>query len=188
MTDTKPTPRAAKRVDRRPVRAAAAAAEVAAPAAEGDDNTPPAAPELSKRWREPFFARLAETSNVAAACEHAGISRTAVYSLRRRDSAFHDRWMRALAEGYDNLEMDLLHQLRTGETKDGPKFNPLASMRMLQQHRETVTREKARRANVDAATVRASIDRKIAEMRALVLADKLIAERAAQAGDTDDDG
>jgi hypothetical protein len=188
MTDTKPKPRAAKRVDRRPVRAAAASAEVAAAALEGEQHSTPVTPELSKRWREPFFARLAETSNVAAACEHAGISRTAVYSLRRRDSAFHDRWMRALAEGYDNLEMDLLHQLRTGEAKDGPKFNPLAAMRMLQQHRENVTREKARRANVDAATVRAAIDRKIAEMRALVLADKLMAERAGRAGETDDDG
>lgn len=140
--------------------------------------------KLSNRWREPFFAKLGETSNVAAACTHAGVTRAAVYDLRRRDRRFYDRWMEALAAGYDNLEMELLHHLRTGDTPGGPKFNPLAAMRVLQQHRETVTREKARRSNVDAVTVRASIDRKIAEMRALVLADKLVAERL---GDVPDD-
>lgn len=136
--------------------------------------------KLSQRWREPFFAKLAETSNVAAACEYAGISRAAVYDQRRRDSLFHDRWLEALAAGYDNLEMELLHHLRTGETGEGPKFNPIAAIRLLKQHRDAVTQQKARRANVDAATVRASIDRKIAEMRALVLADQLVVERLAE--------
>jgi hypothetical protein len=165
MTDAKRPPRARKRVARRAVRLASG--EVGA---DGQGT-------LGTRWREPFFAKLAETSNVAAACEHAGISRARAYDMRRRDSAFYDRWMAALAEGYDNLEMELLYHLRTGEAKDGPRFNPLAAMRMLQQHRENVTREKARRANVDAAAIRASIDRKIAEMRALVLAERMAAER-----------
>lgn len=178
MTEAKRFPRAEKRVTRRSARVASAAED--------------AERKLSNRWREPFFAKLAETSNIAAACEHAGISRAAVYALRRRDRAFHDRWMQALAEGYDNLEMELLYQLRTGEAKDGPKFNPLAGMRMLAQHRDTVAREKARRANVDAASIRASIDRKIAEMRALVLAEKIVAEGSSRDGDCDggdgDDG
>lgn len=174
MTEAKRIPRAEKRVARRPARVASA----------GKD----ADRKLSNRWREPFFAKLAETSNIAAACEHAGISRAAVYAQRRRDRAFYDRWMQALAEGYDNLEMELLCQLRTGEARDGPKFNPLAGMRMLAQHRDNVTREKARRANVDAASVRASIDRKIAEMRALVLAEKMVAEGGSGGGGGDGAG
>ncbi|MCW1429162.1 hypothetical protein [Novosphingobium sp. JCM 18896] len=173
MTDDL-TPARSKRVARKPLRDAEA------------DAAASTTGKLSNRWREPFFAKLAETSNVAAACAHAGVTRAAVYDLRRRDRRFYDRWMEALAAGYDNLEMELLHHLRTGEIQGGPKFNPLAAMRVLQQHRDTVAREKARRANVDAATVRASIDRKIAEMRALVLADKLVAERLGDVPDDDD--
>ncbi len=173
MTEAKRPPRAAKRVARRAARLAEA-------------RPPESGAPLSKRWREPFFAKLAETSNIAAACEHAGISRAAVYALRSRDMTFYDRWMGALAQGYDNLEMEVLHHLRTGETKDGPKFNPLAAMRMLQQHREAVAAQKARRTNVDVAAIRASIDRKIAEMRALVLAEKIVAADRLKVGKSDD--
>lgn len=172
MTEPKQPPRAAKRVARRAVRIAESAENGARP--------------LSKRWREPFFAKLAETSNIAAACEHAGVSRAAVYALRRKDMTFYDRWLEALAQGYDNLEMEVLHQLRMGEAKDGPKFYPLVAMRMLQTHREAVTMQKARKSNVDAASIRASIDRKIAEMRALVLAEKMIAARQSENGESDD--
>jgi hypothetical protein len=118
---------------------------------------------------------------VRSACKAANISAQAVYDLRRRDAGFAAKWAAALAEGYDNLEMELLYRLRTGEKKDDPKFNYAVSLRLLERHREAVTREKARRANVDAATVRASIARKVAEMRALVMADKIIEERAAAA-------
>lgn len=135
---------------------------------------------LSQRWRTAFIAKLAETSHVRSACEHAGVSATTVYDLRRRDPGFAAKWMEALCEGYDNLEMELLHRLRAGDGGDA-RYNYTVAMRMLQIHRETVTREKARRANVDAAAIRASIDRKVAEMRALVLADKMQDEREAAA-------
>lgn len=144
----------------------------------------------AKRWRAPFLSRLAETSNVRAACEHAGISAATVYDLRRRDRAFAARWMEALCEGYDNLEMELLDRLRSGDDKGGNRFDHAVAFRMLQAHRDNVAREKARRANVDAGAIRASIDRKVAEMRALVLGDTLLAdtpENEPAAGQTDGD-
>lgn len=138
---------------------------------------------LPHGWRNAFLAKLAETSHVRSACAHAKVGPSTVYDLRRRDAGFAERWMEALAEGYDNLEMELLHRLRSGDPQDDAKFNHAVAFRMLQQHRDNVMREKARRSNVDAAAVRASIDRKVAEMRALVLAERLAAEKAqAQSG------
>lgn len=133
---------------------------------------------LPHGWRNAFLTKLAETSHVRSACEHAKVGPTTVYDLRRRDAGFAAGWMEALAEGYDNLEMELLHRLRSGDPQDDAKFNHAVAFRMLQQHRDNVIREKARRSNVDAAAVRASIDRKVAEMRALVLAEKMGGQRS----------
>lgn len=137
-------------------------------------------PRLDKHWRRTFLTTLAETSNVRFACEQAGVPPSTVYDLRRRDPDFAAKWADALCEGYDNLEMEMLHRLRSGEQPDDPKFNYPVAFRMLQQHREAVTREKARRANVTARSVRASLDRKVAEMRALILADELAAKKEAE--------
>lgn len=126
---------------------------------------------LPNNWRSDFLAKLAETSNVRYSCEHAGVNPTTVYDLRRRDPSFAQRWLDALCEGYDNLEMEMLYHLRTGERGgDAPKFNFAVALRMLLAHRETVSREKARRVDVDVEEVRASIELKVARMRERVLA------------------
>jgi hypothetical protein len=143
---------------------------------------------LPSGWRNAFLASLAETSHVRRACKEAKVGPSTVYDLRRRDASFRARWMEALAEGYDNLEMELLHSLRHGDAEGAAKLNHAVAFRMLQQHRENVLREKARRANVDASTVRASIDRKVAEMRALVLAEKLMIENKSSGLSDDADG
>jgi hypothetical protein len=163
--------RVTKRVARKPKRDMEAAAPSGArPRAK-----------LSQKWRNTFLEKLAETSHVRSACEAAGVGPSTVYDLRRRDAGFAEKWMGALCEGYDNLEMELLHRLRSGEAAGAAKFDAAVAFRMLQAHRENVVREKARRANVDAAGVRAAIDRKVAEMRALVLADKLLEDRSERA-------
>lgn len=127
---------------------------------------------LSQTWRADFLAKLAETSNVSRACEHAGVSPGTVYDLRRRDQSFAERWAGALCEGYDNLEIEMLYYLRNGESAEpgAKRFNFPAAVRMLLAHRETVSRERGRRAEVDAAEIRASIDQKVAQMRERVLA------------------
>jgi hypothetical protein len=143
---------------------------------------------LDKHWRRYFLTSLAETSNVRLACAAAGVPPSTVYDLRRRDADFAAKWAEALCEGYDNLEMEMLYRLRSGERADDPKFNYPIAFRMLQQHREAVTHEKARRANVTARSVRASLDRKVAEMRALILARKLLGEGPDGHGGTARDG
>lgn len=128
-------------------------------------------------WMNPFLAALAETSNVTRAANRAGVSTATAYDLRRRNREFARGWNAALCEGYDNLEMELLGRLRDGEIKRaaGAKtgvrtFDNATAFRLLTVHRELVSREKAQRANVSAAEIRASIERKVAALKAQVLA------------------
>ncbi len=126
-------------------------------------------PAVKPNWKSLFFVALAETSNIADACTVAGVSQSKVYALRRRDPGFAEKWAEALCEGYDNLELEVLHRLRSGKPDDA-KYNYTAAVRLLARHRDTVSQHRAQRAHVSAAEVRATIDRKIAEMRALLLA------------------
>lgn len=125
-----------------------------------------------KNWRDIFIANLGETSNVTAAAEAADISVTHVYKTRRADPGFARRWYEALCEGYDNLEMDMLYRLRTGQTDvvdaDGTrrKWDLGTASRCLIQHRDTVMREKGRRSLEQESASIAGINAKIAAMRA----------------------
>ncbi|MFM2371282.1 MAG: hypothetical protein RIS85_1004 [Pseudomonadota bacterium] len=138
----------------------------------------------NRHWQGEFLAALAETSNVTAASTTAGVHPTRPYKLKRTDNDFAARWREALCEGYDLLEMEVLHRLRFGEPKDGEhKFDNATALRLLSQHRETVARERAIRENADVETVRASIHAKLARMREEVLARRQAA--AEEAGGAD---
>lgn len=122
-----------------------------------------------KRRIDRFLAELAETSNVAAAAAAAELSVSNVYRLRRTDPDFARRWYAALAEGYDNLEMELLAHLRSGESgaPDAKrKFDVATALRCLTAHRESVAREKGRRTLADEVATIAAINAKIDVLRA----------------------
>jgi hypothetical protein len=122
-------------------------------------------------WEKSFIAQLGETSNVSAAAQAAGISLSHVYKLRREDEAFARRWFDALAEGYDNLEMELLQHIRAkggeGEAAAVPKsrFDPAIAFRCLAAHRESVAREKGRRTLAGEVATIAAINAKIDKLR-----------------------
>ena len=129
-------------------------------------------------WQAVFLAALANTSNVAAAARQAKVASSTVYELRRKDAEFNRRWQVALCEGYDNLEIELLQRLRTGEIKPLPgsqksvrSFDNATALRLLAAHRESTARERAYREHVSAADVRASIERKVEALRKRVLAE-----------------
>lgn len=137
---------------------------------DGSDEEPePAQPTKSKKsnrpWRPVFLAVLAETSNVTAAAAAADVPPSRAYKDKRDDSEFAAKWREALCEGYDLLEIEVLHRLRFGEPKDGAKFDNATALRLLSQHRETVARERAIRDNADVDTVRQSIHAKLLQIR-----------------------
>jgi hypothetical protein len=133
-------------------------------------RSPRAATE--KRWRPVFLAHLAQTSNVTAAAKAADVPTTRVYAERRKDPAFYRAWQVALCEGYEHLEMALLHRLREGEIKpaSGAKrgvrvFDNATALRLLTVHREAVSRQQAVRENQDAEVILERINARIDRLR-----------------------
>jgi hypothetical protein len=55
-------------------------------------------------WRPVFLRVLANSGNVRAACEAAGITRTAAYDHRERSAPFAAAWETALEDACDVLE------------------------------------------------------------------------------------
>ena len=133
----------------------------------------PALPKWSlPKWSKAFLSELAATSNVSASARKAGISTTTAYDTRRSNAEFNRKWMEALCEGYDHLEMELLHRLRSGEVKppSGAKrgmrsFDNATAFRLLAAHREAAARQRAVRGNQDAAAIVHSINVKLETMR-----------------------
>ncbi len=130
-----------------------------------------------KIWSKPFLAELAASSNVTAAARKAGISTSAAYDARRIKAEFNRAWQRALCEGYDNLEMELLRRLRDGEVKpaSGAKrgvraFDNATTFRLLGAHREAAGRQRAVRTNEDAEAIILQINAKLEKMRQRQLA------------------
>lgn len=124
-----------------------------------------------KNWQAIFLNELAETSNVKAACDVASVSQSLVYKTRRENADFARQWYAALAEGYDNLEMELLSRLREGRLEDVDedgnkrKFDIGTAFRCLIAHRETVAKEKGRATLDDEVATMKSINAKIDEIR-----------------------
>ena len=55
-----------------------------------------------------FFNRLSETANVSEAARHAGAAVATVRHWRLTDALFRARWDQALADGYADLEMQMI--------------------------------------------------------------------------------
>ena len=140
--------------------------------------------KTNRHWRSAFLATLAEGSNVTAAAAAAGVHPSHAYKARRQSADFAKQWRAALVEGYEHLELEVLQRLRFGEGKDiERKFDNATAMRLLAHHRESVARERAQRENEDVAAIRASIDAKLARLRAKLVARK--GQDAATAGGED---
>ena len=120
-----------------------------------------------RHWRTRFIDALAISSNVTRSAEKAGISISRAYSVRRTDAAFARQWQAALADGYLHLEMEVVRRLREGDfkTADGDKFDFANAIRLLAAHCDTASNVQSRERDVSPAEVRASIDRKIEEIR-----------------------
>lgn len=123
--------------------------------------------QVNTRWRDHFLEALAQSSNVTNAAQMAGVDTSKAYRARTNEPEFARRWMAALAVGYEHLEMEVLRRLREGQiqTENGDKFDFGSAIRLLSSHRENAAQSKAANRNVSAAEIRASIDRKVEEIR-----------------------
>ncbi len=127
--------------------------------------------QINTRWRDRFLEALAESSNVTKSAEAAGVPKGKAYRTRINEPEFARRWMDALYEGYEHLEMEVLRRLRAGDfqTENGDKYDFGAVIRLLTMHRENAVRAQAAKRNVSAAEIRSSIDRKVEEIRLRVM-------------------
>jgi hypothetical protein len=141
-----------------------------------------------EKWQRIFLATLADTSNVTAAADRAQVSVSWVYKLRRENAGFAGRWLAALCEGYDNLEMELLHRLRSGRTTDddGNKYDNAMALRLLTAHRAAAARARALRDDTDEQAVLESIDAMIDTMRRRTAASLLLLEDRSGQGNEDE--
>lgn len=143
-------------------------------------------------WQPIFLAELARTSNVASSARMAKVDSGTVYKARRSEASFHRAWQEALAEGYDNLEMEMVRRLRVGELAGGGaakahrKFDNAVAFRLLAAHREAVGRQKGLRANEDEDAILASINAKLEKMRERQLALEAVGKAELDDGPVDD--
>ena len=125
-----------------------------------------------------FLSCLAETCNVSAAAREVGRPTRIYYDLRRRDADFRAAWMEALREGYEMLEMELVHRARFGTPKDvfyrGRKtattrvFDNATALKLLHLHRASVERMRAADSGGrrDAKAIFDELAARVAEIRA----------------------
>lgn len=140
---------------------------------------------LNKHWRTYFLAHLIETSNVTAAARAAGIAPSRAYRVRQEDPNFAAQWRVALAQGYENLEMELLGYLRDPATDR--KLDVANGLRLLAQHRQFVAHQRALADNRDEQDVLDSIDAMIDEMRERSAANAALLAEARPPRDREDD-
>lgn len=124
-------------------------------------------------WRNRFTEHLANCLNVEQAARRAKVSVSRAYRTRRTDSDFARCWQAALNRGYENLEMEILRRLREGDLigQDGSKYDFTNAIRLLGMHRTNALDAETARHAVSASEIRASIDRKIEDIRTRVKAE-----------------
>jgi hypothetical protein len=132
---------------------------------------------ISRSWRRLFLVALGQTSDIEAACKAAGVSVELAYSARREETDFAIGWRRALLEGYENLELETLFYLRTGQPPHAEaKFDVVNAIRLIRGQAEAAARERAAREEDDEQEVLDSIDRMLDGMRERAAANAALLE------------
>ena len=142
-----------------------------------------ATPRLRKRrtndWTKAkeqlFLATLAETCNVTAAAEAAGVSVSSAYARRKKVAAFRAGWAEAIAEGYQRLELVMLERALNGTEKivvrrDGSEermreYPNQIALHLLKMHRESAMEAIEEPAEADIEEVRERLFEKLQRLR-----------------------
>ncbi len=143
------------------------------PAGCGPDGDDP-----GQHWQARFLDTLTASSSLVRAAHTAGVSIAEAFHARRTQPEFARAWQEAIDDGYVGLEMEVMRRLRDGDSKtgDGDKFDFANAIRLLSAHRDNAARTANQVREVSAAEVRASIDRKIEDIRRRIARQKAEAE------------
>jgi hypothetical protein len=149
------------------------------------------------RRKRKFLKNLATSSHVTNSATAAGVAVSTVYNWRDRDPEFFREWMRALAAGYELLEMDLLDRARNGVEKpvfhEGKQvatvtqYNDGIGVKLLLAHKEIVALTRAIAEDISPEQVRVDLDRKLGDMRIKLLRRRALAEGKGKPPTSDND-
>jgi len=127
--------------------------------------------------RAAFLEHLAISSSVKESMAVADIASSTLYKWKRSDLDFEVAWMKALAEGYALLEMEMLERARAGverkifyhgEHRETVRdYDHKTALVLLRMHKESVTLVRAAQAELAAESaaepepVRDTLDEKL---------------------------
>lgn len=100
------------------------------------DATPKKRKRSKPDWAPAFLRRLAETSNIKAACAAAGICRSTAYRRRDSDAAFAQAMAEALDDSVDDLELEA--RRRAYEGCERPVFHQGSQCGTVREYSDTL--------------------------------------------------
>lgn len=122
-----------------------------------------------------FLSTLADTCNVTAAAEAAGVSTGGAYKRRKAVAAFRAGWADALSAAYQQLEMVLLERALNGTEKvvkrrDGSEermrdYPNHIALHLLKMHRESALEASAEPSEADVEELRQRLFDKLERVR-----------------------
>jgi hypothetical protein len=133
------------------------------------------AKRLADVWRPLFINALRNSANIRAACQSAGIARSAAYAARERSAEFAAAWDEALEEAVDTLEAAAWTRARDGVVRRKPimfqgqkvneevivEYSDTVLIQLLKAHRPAKYREKF---DVEIVDTRARIQAAVAQV------------------------
>ncbi|MEW4468387.1 hypothetical protein AB1K62_11205 [Parasphingorhabdus sp. JC815] len=141
---------------------------------DSQDDLDPRGDHFTTR-RAVFLKHLARNSSVKKSAKKAKIPNSTLYLWREKDPDFAAAWLKALAAGYELLEMEMLDRARKGVKRTiyyhGKKvakvrdYDNKMALQLLRLHRETVAlvraEQAAAQAEARAEPVRDTLDEKL---------------------------
>lgn len=125
--------------------------------------------------QDKFFATLASSCNVLAACRAARVCANTVYKHRNKDARFRARWAEALREAYARLELMMLERMMNGtvttRTKaDGAvetthQYPNAIALQLLRMHRAAASEAEVEHDEQDVEEVRERLVRRIERLK-----------------------
>ena len=131
--------------------------------------------EWTKAKEKTFLTTLAETCNVTAAAESAGMSVRGAYERRKKFAAFRAGWAEAISTAYQRLELVMLERALNGTEKvvvrkDGSEermraYSDTAALALLRMHRDSSIDAAEQLPEADVAEVRERLVEKLERLR-----------------------